>query len=223
MTQHKIQVFVVDDHNLVRDGIKELLKSNKGLECVGEAASGQEAINRIADVMPDIVLLDIALPDISGITVARTISEKYTSVTVLILTAYDNEDFIWAILETGASGYILKDAKGSELIHAIYTAHEGGSIFHPDIIKKIVEWKQSHQTTFQKKSKIELSDRECVVVELGSFGLTNQEIAFELSVSDRTIQTHWRNIFNKLGVSSRIEAIMMCIEKGLIHAPKSRD
>ena len=212
----KIKVLLAEDHIVVREGIRELIEREEDMEVVGEASDGREAIRMVEQLNPDVVLMDIAMPGVNGIEATRRIKESHPSVSILVLTAYDNEEFIFAILEAKAAGYLLKNARGQELLSAIRAVYEGDSVLHPAIAEKVLKRLQSEGKDTAPKRKPLLSSRELEVIELGAKGLANKEIAYELSLSDRTVQTHWRNIFAKLGVSSRIEAITECLKRGLI-------
>jgi NarL family two-component system response regulator LiaR len=210
-----IRIMVADDHALVREGIKELLEREKDMVVVGEASDGDEAI-RLADTLnPDIILMDIAMPKIDGIEATKRIKADYPNITVLVLTAYDNEEFVIAILNAGAAGYLLKTVRGDELLRAIRAVNAGESVLHPAVTKAVLQRLQSVEPQPKNTKEPLLTARELQVVSLGAQGLVNKEIAAKLSVSDRTVQSHWRNIFVKLAVGSRIEAILYCVKNEL--------
>jgi DNA-binding NarL/FixJ family response regulator len=212
----KIKVLLVEDHVVVREGIRELIEREEDMEVVGETGNGEEAVQMVGELKPDVVLMDIALPGLNGIEATRRIKESYPSVCVLVLTAYDNEEFIFAILKAKAAGYLLKNARGRELLNAIRAVYEGNSILHPAVAKKVFEHFQLEGEDIAQRRRQPLSRRELEVVKLGAQGLLNKEIADRLSLSERTVQTHWRNIFAKLGVCCRVEAIMHCLKEGWI-------
>ena len=209
----KIRIVLAEDHVLMREGIRELIQREHDMEVVGEASNGDEAVEMATQLMPDLVLMDIAMPGLNGIEATGRIKESCPSVSVLVLSAYDNEEFIFAILEARAAGYLLKNVRGQELLNAIRAVHEGESVLHPRIAEKVLARLQPDRKAVARKTEPSLSRRELQVVELGAKGLVNKEIADRLSLSERTIQTHWRNIFVKLGVSSRMEAVMYCLRK----------
>jgi len=213
----KIKILLAEDHVVVREGIKELIQHEEDMEVLGEASNGEEAIQMTTELDPDVVIMDIAMPKMNGIEATKQIKKEHPSVGVLILTAYDNEEFIFAIIEAKATGYMLKNVRGQELLNAIRAVYAGDSVLHPAITKKVFKHIQTEKKDTTLKSKKIISVRELQVVNLGSQGLANKEIADELALSDRTIQTHWRNIFVKLGVNSRIEAIMYCLKREWIN------
>ena len=216
MKPHAIRILLVEDHAVVREGIRDLLRQQSDMEVIGEAADGAEGVRMARQLKPDLILMDISLPILNGIEATRQIKAAVPSVSILVLTAYDNEEFIFAILQEGAAGYLLKNVRGQELLHAIRSVYQGESVLHPAIIKKVME---GRKPVPEPRDAGVLSRRELQVVEWGAQGLTNKEIATRLTLGERTIQSHWRNIFNKLGVGSRVEAIMQCLKKEWIAAP----
>jgi two-component system, NarL family, response regulator LiaR len=213
----KIKILLAEDHTVVREGFKELIDNEKDMTVIGEAENGLEALRLADSLNPDLIIMDISMPVMNGIEATKKIKELYPSINILILTAYDNEEFIFAIIEAKAAGYMLKNVKGKELLNSIRAVHAGDSVLHPSVTKKILNHLQSDTHIKHEKDLIKLSSRELEVVQLGAKGHINKEIADRLNLSDRTIQTHWRNIFAKLGVSSRIEAIMYCLKNEWIN------
>ena len=210
---------------VVREGIRELISRQQDMKVVGEAGDGEETIQLVEQLKPNLVLMDIAMPKLNGIEATRRIKESHPSTSVLVLTAYDNEEFIFALLEAGAAGYLLKNVRGQELVNAIRATYDGESVLYPTIAKKVFRHLQlggKRTSTVQEKIEF-LSGRELEVLRLGAEGLANKEIAKDLFIGERTIQTHWRNIFNKLGVSSRTEALMNCLRKGWITLKQEED
>jgi len=202
---------------VVREGIRELIQREEDMEIVGEAGDGEEAVQLAEQLKPDIILMDIAMPKLNGIEATQRIKISHPSISVLVLTAYDNEEFIFALLEAGAAGYLLKNVRSRELLNAIRAVYDGESVLHPVIANKVFSRLQLGKRKHSEQERGELlTDRELEVLRLGAQGLANKEIATGLFLGERTIQTHWRNIFNKLGVSSRTEAIMYGLRKGWI-------
>ena len=212
-----IKVLLAEDHVVVREGIRELIQREEDMEIVGEAGDGEEAVQLAEQLKPDIILMDIAMPKLNGIEATQRIKGSHPSISVLVLTAYDNEEFIFALLEAGAAGYLLKNVGSRELLNAIRAVYDGESVLHPVIANKVFSRLQLGKRKHSEQERGELlTDRELEVLRLGAQGLANKEIATGLFLGERTIQTHWRNIFNKLGVSSRTEAIMYGLWKGWI-------
>ncbi|MBN2441238.1 MAG: response regulator transcription factor [Spirochaetales bacterium] len=207
----KISILLAEDHIVVREGIKDLIQRENDMEVVGEASTGGEAVRMAQNLNPDIVLMDIAMPEMNGIEATKKIKSSHPHISILILTAYDNEEFIFAVIEAKAAGYMLKNVRGQELLNAIRAVYAGDSVLHPSITKKVLQTigTSTPHTTVNKRV---LTARELQVVKLGAQGLPNKEIADKLNLSVRTIQTHWRNIFVKIGVSSRLEVIMHCLK-----------
>ena len=214
----RIKVLLAEDHAVLREGIRELINRQDDMEVIGEAGDGEKAVQLVEQLKPNLVLMDIALPKLNGIEATRRIKESHPSTSVLILTAYDNEEFIFALVEAGAEGYLLKNVRGQELLNAIRAIYDGQSVLYPTIAEKVfrrLQLEGKRKSTVQEKVEF-LSGRELEVLRLGAEGLANKEIAKELSIGERTVQTHWRNIFNKLGASSRTEALMDSLRKGWI-------
>jgi NarL family two-component system response regulator LiaR len=210
----KIRVFLAEDHSVVREGLRELILREVDMDVVGEAEDGEETVSQVLDLKPDVVLMDIAMPRMNGIQATQHIKEALPRTCILVLTAYDNPEFVSAVIAAGAEGYLLKNVRGKELTNAIRTAHAGTSVLHPTVAKALFEQLMQTQAKPQREKADVLSTRERQVVRLGAEGMSNKQIAAALSIGPRTVQTHWRNIFDKLGVYSRTEAIVRCLRKG---------
>ena len=211
----KIRILLADDHALVREGTKELLEREDDLEVVAEAGDGKTAVQLATKRRPDVVIMDFAMPKLNGIEATRQIKAIDPSIAVLVLTAYDNEQYIFAFLEAGAAGYLLKDAHIDELIKAIRAVHAGESILHPAIARKVINRFARPAEKYGKEAALDqLTKRELEVLKLAAKGMSNREIALELSISVRTVQTHLSNIFTKIGVGSRIEAVIYGLRQG---------
>jgi NarL family two-component system response regulator LiaR len=211
----KIRVLLAEDHIVVREGTRELLRREQDMEVVGEAGDGEEAIELATKLQPDVVVMDIAMPKVNGIEATKRIKELYPSTAVLILTAYDNEQYIFALLEAGAAGYLLKNVRRSELIDAVRAVYAGESVLHPVVAHKVLQrFRGGGGAGGDQGGRDILSEREMEVLRLASKGISNKDIAKELVLSVRTVQAHLSNIFNKLGVGSRTEAVLYALRRG---------
>lgn len=206
-----IRVILADDHAVVRAGIRNFLESAEDIRVVAEADDGAQAVEAIQTHTPDVAVLDIQMPEMSGIDVTRWIRANTQSTGVLILTAYDEDPYILAVLQSGANGYVLKTADAEEIIRAVRTVHEGQSALDPGIARKVM----AHVTGTQLRVPVErLTDRELEVLALAAKGYTNKAIGVQLEISDRTVQGHLAKIFNKLQAESRTEAVMRAVSLG---------
>jgi NarL family two-component system response regulator LiaR len=213
----KIKILIADDHAVVREGTRQILDQETDLYVVAEADDGKEAVRLAGSSMPDVAILDIAMPNMDGIEATRQIKALYPSIAVLILTAYDDDQFVFGLLEAGAAGYLLKSVRGRELVEAVRRVYAGESVLHPAIARKVLNrFVPAAGKPSEKRSSDILSDREMEVLRLATRGLTNQEIADKLFLSLRTVQAHLGHIFNKLQVSSRTEAVVRALKEGWV-------
>jgi DNA-binding NarL/FixJ family response regulator len=213
--EEQIRVVLADDHAVVRKGIREFLEEAPDITVVAEASNGQEALEAVAEHRPDVAVLDIQMPEMSGIEVTRRIKAHYPEVRVLILTAYDDDPYVFALLQAGAGGYVLKTASGEELVQAVRTVHRGDSALDPAVACKVVQRLAGGHLTPTSEEVVEgLTPRELEVLRLAARGLTNQAIGAELNISDRTVQGHLANVYAKLGVSTRTEAVLRAVKLG---------
>jgi len=212
----QISVLLVEDHKLVREGTRQLLEQAPDIKVIGEASSGEEAIHLISQITVDVVLMDVHLPNLSGIETTRIIKEIRPSLRVLILSAYDDDRYVFPLLDAGASGYLLKTSSGDELIEAIHTVHSGEVVFSPSITSKVYNRFTRRQNKSVSIRKNDLTDRELVVLQEVARGKTNKEIGRILMISHLTVQAHLKNIFSKLGMSSRAEAAAYAVNQGWI-------
>ena len=212
-SKDKIRVLLADDHHIVRAGIRQLLESAKDIQVVAEAGDGEEAQALIQNHKPDVAVLDIQMPKASGIEVTRWVRAHLPEVGVLILTAYNDDPYVMAVLQAGANGYVLKTGQADDLIQAVRDVNEGKSALDPSITKKLM----SSLFKGQEKKLIDpLTDRELDVLRLAAKGYTNKSIGIQLSISDRTVHGHLAHIFAKLQSNSRTEAVMRAVSLGLI-------
>jgi NarL family two-component system response regulator LiaR len=206
-----IRVLVVDDHAMVRRGLATFLKVVDDLELVGEAASGQAAVQLCAELQPDVVLMDMVMPDMDGATATRLIRERSRSIHVLALTSFKEELLIQSALQAGAIGYLLKDVSADELARAIRDAHAGRTTLSPEAAQALV-----HAASRPPAPGLDLTGREREVLTLMIEGLNNTQIAGRLIVSPSTVKSHVSNILSKLGVSSRTEAVTLALRNRIV-------
>ena len=214
---NKIRILIADDHAVVREGTRQFLEREEDLEVVGEAADGEEAVRLVGSLSPDVAIMDISMPNIDGIEATRQIKAKYPKVAVLILSAYDDDQFVFSLLEAGAAGYLLKSVRGNELVNAIREVSAGESVLHPTIARKVLNRFTNITSEVQKQRTQDiLTEREIEVLQLAAQGSSNQQIADSLYLSLRTVQSHLNHIFNKLQVSSRTEAVVRALKEGWV-------
>ena len=209
----KIRVLLADDHSIVRQGVRQLLESSKQIQVIAEAGDGEEARALIEQHLPDVAVLDIQMPKASGIEVTRWLRSHLPQIGVLILTAYDDDPYVMAVLQAGANGYVLKTANADDLIQAVHDVNEGKSALDPAITKKLMSniFKRTDAKPIEP-----LTDRELDVLRLAAKGYTNKAIGVQLSISDRTVQGHLAHIFAKMQANSRTEAVMRGVSLGWI-------
>lgn len=209
----KIRVLLADDHHIVRTGIRQLLESAGDLQVIAEAGDGEEARALIQKHKPDVAVLDIQMPKASGIEVTRWVRAHLPEVGVLILTAYDDDPYVMAVLQAGANGFVLKTAKADELIQSVRDVNEGKSALDPAVTRKLM-------STLFKRPETDapepLTERELDVLRLAAKGYTNKSIGVQLGISDRTVQGHLAHIFAKMQATSRTEAVMRAVSLGWI-------
>ncbi len=212
----KIKVVIVDDHTLLREGIRAMLALSMEIEVVGEAPDGQSGIDLVGQIQPDVVLMDIAMPVLDGLEATRRIKDRFKKVKVLILTQHENREYVFPILKAGADGYVLKKAAGTELVSAIKAVHEGGTFLYPSVARAVVEDYLRPDGTISERRHSKLTDREIEVLKLIAEGRSNQEIADMLCLSVKTVTGHRTNIMEKLDIHSRTELVKYAIRTGLI-------
>jgi len=211
MSADPIRVVLADDHAVVRKGIREFLTEPGDIEVVAEAADGAEAIALLEQEQPDVAVLDIQMPKHSGIEVCRHVRAQRWPIGVLILTAYDDDPYVLAVLQAGANGYVLKTADADDIIQAVRDVHEGKSALDPVIARKLMAQLAGRA---ENKPIETLTPRETDVLKLAARGYTNKAIGAQLHLSDRTVQGHLANIYGKLHVATRTEAVMRAVSLG---------
>jgi NarL family two-component system response regulator LiaR len=213
----KIKILIADDHAFVREGTRRILEQEPDLEVVAEAGNGEEAVMLASDLKPDVAIIDVAMPKLDGIEATRRIKALCPDVVVLVLSAYDDDQFVFGLLEAGAAGYLLKSVRGHEIVDAIRAVGAGESVLHPSVARKVLNRFANVTDRAQRKKPLELlTEREMEVLKLVTRGLSNKDIADGLSLSIRTVQGHLANIFNKLRVSSRTEAVVHALKEGWV-------
>ena len=213
-----IRTLLVDDHTVLRDGLRALLEAHSDIEIVGEADNGLEAVNLVEEHLPDIVVMDVAMPRMNGLEATRRIKKLNPTCRVLILTQYEHREYILPILKAGADGYILKRSAGDELVAAIRSVHAGESILDPTVARLVIEAYVGSSRQYADGGDLEpLTDREREVLILIAEGYTNQQVARTLHISPKTVDAHRMNIMNKLDLHSRTALIKYAIRKGLVH------
>jgi DNA-binding NarL/FixJ family response regulator len=212
----RINVLVVDDHVVVREGIKMVLTTDPELKVVGEASSGEEAVDRVKELKPQVVVMDIAMPGLSGFEATRLIREQNPDVKVLALTVHDSEAYVFQMLQAGATGYVLKRASSADVIQAVKAAHRGEAILHPSVAKMLITDYLTRVEKGEEGSYDTLSDREREILKLIAEGRTNKEIAQMLFLAVKTVQAHRANLMRKLGMHDRTELVKYAIRKGIV-------
>lgn len=212
-----ITILMAEDHVLVRESIRQSLEREPNFKVIGEAGDGAQAVAMAKKLKPDVILMDISMPKLNGIEATKQIKKFQPSAVILILTAYDYEQYIFPLLEAGAAGYLLKDVTSRELINAINTVHKGDVVLHPVIARKLMSRVQSvNDGRADKEGYSLLTDREIVVLKMAAQGMSNGAIADELHLSVRTIDSYFGTIFNKLAVGTRTEAVIQAMKRGCI-------
>jgi DNA-binding NarL/FixJ family response regulator len=215
-SSQSIRVILADDHAVVRKGIREFLEQEGDVTVVAEATDGTEAVALVAEYQPDVAVLDIQMPGMTGIEATRHIKAEYPEVRVLVLTAYDDDPYVFALLQAGASGYVLKTASSGDLVRAVRAVHRGESALDPAVMQKVVQQLVSGRPLGAQASVEALTQREVEVLRLAAKGRTNKTIGRALGISDRTVQGHLANIYGKLNVNSRTEAVTEALRQGWI-------
>lgn len=219
----RIRILLADDHVLVRQGTRELLEREPDLEVVAEASDGQEAVALAKEFRPDVAVLDVTMPGVNGVEAGRSITKACPGTAVLVLSAHDSDAYLFAALEAGARGYLLKSGSAQDLVQAVRTVHVGGSALHPDMARKLVDrfahpgGRPTASAPPSANGTEALTERELEVLRLVARGLTNRDISGRLNIGQRTVQSHLANILAKTGSQSRTEAVVAALRKGWIN------
>jgi DNA-binding NarL/FixJ family response regulator len=213
----KIRVVIADDHGLMRAGVKALLAATDDIEVVGEAEDGEEAIREVRRLEPDVVLMDVAMPGLGGLEATLVVRKEKPDVKILVLTQYDDREYVSRFLKAGVSGYVLKKAAASELVAAIRAVHRGGLVLDPEIARDVLSEQGREAAVEQLEDPYEtLTDREKQVLKLVAEGSSNKEIAETLDISVKTAMAHREHLMEQLGVHSRTELIKFALKRGVI-------
>ena len=214
VSEEKIKVLLADDHVIVREGTREMVQLQPDMQVVAEASDGVEAVELAKVYRPDVIVMDISMPNMNGIEATKHIKKIIPTTAILVLTAYDSDQYIMALLEAGAAGYLLKNVRGNQLIEAIRAVYSGESILQPSTTRRVIDHLKSKPLLTDDDTAAMLTEREMEVLKLAAKGVSNRDIADRLFVSSRTVQTHLSNIFKKLEVASRTEAILYGLKRG---------
>ena len=209
-----IRVLIADDHTVVRDGLAAVLARRPDITVVGEASNGIEAVEKAAQLRPDVILMDLRMPEMDGAEAMRRIRQRDPDVRFLVLTTFDNDEYIFEAIQAGAKGYLLKDASREDLFRAVVAVYRGESLIQPAVASRVLDrFVELAQRTVPGET---LSEREIEVLRLMARGAANKEIAAALFISESTVKTHIANIFQKLDVNDRTEAVTTALQKGII-------
>ena len=214
---HRIRLLLVDDHAVLRAGLRTLLNAELDMEVVGEAADGKQAVQKVAELEPEVVLMDISMPVLNGLEATRQIRRAHPQVKVLVLTMHDSEEYLFQVLEAGASGYVPKKAADTELINAIRAVYRGEAFLYPTAAKALIQdYLERARAGEESDSFDRLTEREKEVLKLVAEGYTNQEIAYMLVISVKTVETHRARIMEKLEFRTRAELVRYALNRGLL-------
>ena len=209
-----IRVLIVDDHAVVRQGLRAFLQTQDDIDIAGEAADGEEAVRRVRELVPDVVLMDLVMPKLDGIAAIREIRSLSPSTKVIVLTSFADDEKVFAAVKAGAAGYLLKDVRPQELGEAIRVVNRGEALLHPTVAAKLMQ--EVAESGRREASPDSLTDREMDVLRLIARGMSNKEIALELGVAEKTVKTHVSNILQKLHLADRTQAALYAVRERLV-------
>jgi DNA-binding NarL/FixJ family response regulator len=217
MSEPPVRVLIVDDDDLMRAGLRSVLSSDDAIDVVGEAGDGRDALYRTRMLKPDVVLMDVQMPDVDGIAATRELLRDFPAVKVVILTTFEQDDYIFGALSAGASGFLLKRTRAEDLLAAIQTIADGESLLSPSVTSRVIARmaKQPAPDAARDARLDDLTARECEVLALVARGLSNREIAATLVIEQSTVKTHVKRILGKLGARDRVQAVIFAYESGL--------
>ncbi len=213
---NKLRIFLADDHMIVREGLKTLINAQPDMEVVGEAENGNEALEGAVDLAPDVVVMDISMPEMNGIEATERLRKECPQIKIVALTIYEDTGYLRQLLKAGASGYVLKRAVVEELVHAIRTCAAGGTYIEPKLAGQVVSTYISRGSASGSKSQGELSDRETQVLRLVAWGCSNKEIGAQLNISVKTVETYKVRLMGKLDLKSRVDMVRYALRQGLL-------
>lgn len=209
-----IKVLIVDDHTVVRDGLTTMLEREQEFTVVGQAKNGLEAVEMARALQPEVILMDLRMPELDGVEAMRRIGAEAPAIRFIVLTTYDSDEYIFDAIEAGAKGYLLKDASREDLFEAVCAVHRGESLIEPGVAARVLD--RFSELSRQAGETAVLSEREVEVLKLMASGAANKEIAASLSISESTVKTHVANIFQKLDVNGRTEAVTEALQRRII-------
>lgn len=213
----RYKVLVVDDHLVVREGLKLILETSDDYEVYGEADGGEAALRLAEELQPDVILMDLNMPNMSGLEAIERLQERHSDIPIIILTTYNEDELMVQGLALGAKGYLLKDTSRENLFRTIDSAIRGETLLQPEITQRIFAYKENKSSSEVSSANTTLTEKELFVLRSVAKGAKSKEIGFDLGISERTVKAHLTNIYNKLGVSSRSEAVAVAIERGILH------
>ncbi|MEC0184155.1 response regulator transcription factor [Paenibacillus peoriae] len=214
----KYKILIVDDHWVVREGLKLVIETNDSYEVVGEAEEGATALALVEELQPDVILMDLYMPHMSGLETMKALKERQNETPVIILTTYNEDDLMIQGLSLGAKGYLLKDTSRENLFRTIESALRGETLLQPEITARVfANTSKKEPEREQREDTSILTEKEILILQSVARGLRSKEIAFDMGISERTVKAHLTNIYNKLGVDSRSEAVAVSLERGILH------